>query len=85
MQEMQVQSVGQEDSVKEEMATHSSILAWKIPWTEESGGLWSMGSQSQTLLSMRTRSYVLYDFRQVYLAFLSLNYFIHRLEIIWNS
>ena len=86
MQEMQVQSVGQEDSLKEEMATHSNILAWKIPWTEEPGGLWSMGSQSQTRLSMRTRSScVLYDFRQVYLAFLSLNYFVHRLEIIWNS
>ena len=85
MQEMQVQSVGQEDSLKEEMATHSNILAWKIPWTEEPGGLWSMGSQSQTRLSMRTRSCVLYDFRQVYLDFLSLNYFIHRLEIIWNS
>ena len=51
MQEMQVQSVGQEDSLKEEMATHSNILAWKIPWTEEPGGLWSMGSQSQTRLS----------------------------------
>ena len=35
---------GQEDALKEEMATHSSILAWKIPWTEESGGLQSMGS-----------------------------------------
>ena len=51
MQEMQVQSVGQEDSLKEEMATHSNILAWKIPWTEEPGGLWSMGSQSQIRLS----------------------------------
>ena len=41
---MQVSSLGQEDSLEEEMATHSSILAWKIPWTEESGGLQSMGS-----------------------------------------
>ena len=39
MQETQVQSLGQEDLLKEEMATHSSILAWKIPWTEEPGGL----------------------------------------------
>ena len=39
MQETQVQSLGQEDPLEEEMATHSSILAWKIPWTEESGGL----------------------------------------------
>ena len=44
-QEMQVQSLGQEDHLEEGMATHSSILAWKIPWTEEPGGLQSMGSQ----------------------------------------
>ena len=37
--------MGQEDAQGEEMATHSSILAWRIPWTEESGGLLSMGSQ----------------------------------------
>ena len=53
MQETQVQSLGQEDPLKEDMATHSSILAWKIPWTEEPGGLWSMGSQmSRTCLGM---------------------------------
>ena len=40
-----VQSLGQEDTLEKEMATHSSILAWKIPWTEECGGLQSMGSQ----------------------------------------
>ena len=45
MQEMQFQSPGQEDPLEMEMATHSSILAWKIPWTEEPGGLESMGSQ----------------------------------------
>ena len=44
-QETQVQSLVQEDSLEKEMATHSSILAWKMPWTEESGGLQSMGSQ----------------------------------------
>ena len=43
--ETQVQSLGREDLLKKEMATHSSILAWKIPWTEEPGGLQSMGSQ----------------------------------------
>ena len=42
---MQVRSPGQEDPLEEEMATHSSILAWWIPWTEEPGGLQSMGSQ----------------------------------------
>ena len=45
MQEMQVQSMGQEGPLEEEMATHSSILAWKIPWTEEPGGPQSLGSQ----------------------------------------
>ena len=45
MQEMQVQFLGQEDALEKEMATHSSILAWKIPWTEEPGGLQSMGLQ----------------------------------------
>ena len=44
-QEMRVQSLGQEDPLKEEMATHFSILAWKIPWTEEPEGLQSMQSQ----------------------------------------
>jgi len=45
MRETQVQSLGWEDPLEEEMATHSSTLAWKIPWTEESGGLQFMGSQ----------------------------------------
>ena len=44
-QEMQVQSLGQEDPLEKGMATHFSILNWKIPWTEESGGLQSMDSQ----------------------------------------
>ena len=44
-QEMQVLSLGWEDPLEEEMATHSSVLAWEIPWTEEPGGLQSMGSQ----------------------------------------
>ena len=44
-QEMRVQSLGQEDPLEQEMATHSSTLAWKIPWTEEFGGLQSLGSQ----------------------------------------
>ena len=45
MQETWVRSLGQEDPLEEGMATHTSILAWKIPWTEEPGGLQSMGSQ----------------------------------------
>ena len=45
-----VQSLGREDLLEKGMATHSSILAWKIPWTEEPGGLPSVASQSQTQL-----------------------------------
>ena len=48
MQKMQVPSLGQEDSLAEEMATDSIILAWRIPWTEEPGRLQSMGLQNQT-------------------------------------
>ena len=50
MQEMQVPSLDREDPLEKEMTTHSSILAWEIPWTEEPGGLQSMGLQSQTQL-----------------------------------
>ena len=45
MQETQLRSLGQEDPLEKEMATHSSILAWKIPWTEKPSGLQSIGSQ----------------------------------------
>ena len=44
-QEMGVQSLGQEEPLEKGMATHSNVLAWRIPWTEEPGGLQSMGSQ----------------------------------------
>ena len=50
IQETWVLSLGQEDSLEKGMVTHSSILAWRIPRTEEPGGLQSMGSQSQTQL-----------------------------------
>ena len=43
VRETRVRSLGQEDPLEKEMATHSHILAWKIPWTEEPGGLYSMG------------------------------------------
>ena len=45
MQETWIQSLSWEDPLEKEMATDSSILVWEIPWTDESGGLWSMGSQ----------------------------------------
>jgi len=52
MQETWVQSLGQEDPLKKDMATHPSVFAWRIPWTEEPGGLQSLGSQkSQSRLS----------------------------------
>ena len=52
MRETQVQFLGREDPLEKEMATHSSILAWEIPWTEEPGGVQFMGSQkSLTRLS----------------------------------
>ena len=48
MQETQVPYLGQEDPLEKGMATHSSILAWRIPWTEEPGGQQSLGLPSQT-------------------------------------
>ena len=54
-EDMWFQSLGWEDALEKEMATHFSILAWEIPWTEEPGGLQSMGSQkSQTQFSYQT-------------------------------
>ena len=50
MQETRVPSLGREDPLEEGMANHSSVLAWRSPWTEEPGGLQSMESQSQTQL-----------------------------------
>ena len=47
MQQTQVWSLGREDALEKGMATHSSILAWRIPWTEEPGGLQSTGSQKK--------------------------------------
>ena len=49
MQETWVRFLGQENPLEKEMAIHSSILAWKIPWTEEPGGLQSMGSQESDM------------------------------------
>ena len=55
MRETWVQSLGWEDPLEEDMATHFSILAWRIPWTEESSGLQSMGSQSDTTERLNTQ------------------------------
>ena len=58
MQETWVCSLGQEDPLEEEMATHSGILAWEIPWTEEPGGLQSMGLQREPDTTERLNSNV---------------------------
>ena len=58
-QEMQVQSLGQEDALEKQMATHSSILPWEIPWTEESGELQSMGSQKWHNLATNPQDIIL--------------------------
>ena len=66
-QEMRVQSLGREDPWKKEMATHSSILAWRISWTEEPGGLQFMGSQSQEQLkqlSMHAYMHTWWNYRK---------------------
>ena len=60
MHETQVRSLDREDSLEKEMATHSSTLAWKIPWMEEPRRLQFMGSQSQTRLSDFTFTYQVY-------------------------
>ena len=56
MWKTQVQSLGQEDPQEKGMATHSSILAWRIPWTEEPGRLQSMGSQESYMIEQLTLS-----------------------------
>ena len=57
MEETRIRSLGQEDPLEKEMAIRSSILAWEIPWTEEPGGLQSMGSQkSRTSLRLNNNS-----------------------------
>ena len=56
-----MQSLGREDSLEEEIATHSSILAWKIPWAQEPGGLQSMGhKQSDTAEVTNTFTFIVY-------------------------
>ena len=65
MRETWVQSLGREDPLEKEMATHSSILAWRIPWTEEPGGLQSLGSlesdTTERLHFTQGAPYLLYD------------------------
>ena len=57
MQEMRVRSLGREDLLEKEVAAHSSILAWEIPWTEEPGGLYSPWSCKRVRHDLMTKSY----------------------------
>ena len=61
MQETQVQSLGQEDPLEKEMATHSSIRAWKIPWTEEPGGLHTIHGVAESDMTERLHFTSLYS------------------------
>ena len=63
MQETWVQFLGQEDPLEKQMAIHSSILAWKIPWTEELGGLHSMGSQESDMTQQLNHHHHQYSIR----------------------
>ena len=78
MREACVRFLGGEDSLEKEMATHSSIFAWRIPWMEEPGGLQSTGSQSRTRLSDFTSlTCVFSDFGfEPYLLSFSLGFFL---------
>ena len=84
-QETQVRSLGQEDALEREMATHSSILVWRIPWTEEPGGLQSIASQSQTQLSNQTTNTTLDKF----FTFTISQFLIYRIKLLsplsWQS
>ena len=59
MQETQVQSLGGEDLLEKGMATHSSILAWRIPWTEKTGGLQSLGRKESDMTVLLTPCYAM--------------------------
>ena len=75
-QETQIQSVGWEDSLEKERPTHSSILAWRTPWTEEPSRLQSTGSQSRTQLS---------DFTFTFILLFAYHFRIHNLSLIMRK
>ena len=61
MQETQIRSLGQREPLEEGMAVHSSILAWRISWTEEPGGLQSMGLQELDMTEQLTFTFIIYN------------------------
>ena len=69
-QETWIQSPGGEDPLEKEMATHSSIFAWKIPWTEEPGRLQPKGSQSQIRLKRLSSSSIISHLEVMYISFI---------------
>ena len=71
---MLVRSLGWEDPLKEEMGTHSSILAWEIPWTEEPGDLWSMGLKELDMTERQAYSFL--TFQSAFLC-MQLMYTVH--------
>ena len=77
MQETQIGSLGQEDPLEEEMATHSSFPAWRIPWTEEPGGLQSMGHKELDRIETISMQSICWTF--LLLAFAYTDHF------TWNS
>ena len=77
MQETQVHCLDQEDPLEKEIVTHSGILAWKIPWTEEPGGLQSMGSQSQHNWATNTNTTRKQKEKSWEVIFLCKNIYIH--------
>ena len=65
MQETQVRSLGQEDPLEKGMVTHSSILTWRMPWTEEPGGLQSMGSQRVSTTERLTYFFIIIEYNSI--------------------
>ena len=86
MQERWVRSLSWQDPLEGAMATHSNILAWGVPWTEELGGLWSMGSQPSNFLFFLLSTFLLpfptlwYNLRQLLTCFLSIIIIFHILK-----
>ena len=82
MQEMWVWSLSREDPLEKETATHSSILAWKIPWTEEPGGLQSMESQSDATEHTHTQQqFILYVLSAEHLY----QFFREKKSVLWSE
>ena len=76
MRETRVQSLGREDPLEKEMVTHSSILAWRIPWTEEPGGLQSMGCKESDITKQLNNDNYIWVCPLLFAVNLLLSYFL---------